>query len=1144
MARLPQPGGDSGSWGDILNAYLSVAHNPDGTLKDTGLISLKYTFPEGGIPYTDLDEDLQAMVSGGGADPATDSTLGVIRLAGDLGGTGSSASAPVISNNAITAAKIANNTITAGQIANGTITTTQISGSAGILKTQLAALGIVDADVASGAAIAKTKLAALNIGDSDVSAISTGKITGLDTALSNKAPTSRAINGNSTISGGGDLTADRTLGVVNNTNTQRVRVSKNGVLTGTRQEINFIPSTNVTIDTAENGGSDRIDVTISAASTGETNTASNVGTAGVGVFKEKIGADLRFKKINAGSNKVTITDDTGQDEIDIDVVPGNIASSQLSDGSTLYKQGGTDVAIADGGTGASTLPSGLLKGAGTSPITAALAGTDYYAPGSTDVAVVDGGTGASDATGARTNLGLAIGTNVQAFNADLQDIADLTPTNNDLMQRKAGEWVNRTPTQVVADLPIASANMTFTNKSIDAADGTGNVITNLETDNFATNVIDTNTSLAANSDTRLATQRATKSYVDSSLGSAIPEMGGMKMRDPNLAAWYNDIQNMAATQPVDLVYMGDSIHELGNTANRVLAQLAARFNGAPSSYTATQVGFVHASDGASRHMDTLTNATSSTDVNGFGGYHCTMTDGQSCAHTVSCDGVIVLWRSQPGGGTLTVRDGGAGGTIIGTINTSTGSGWSNISSFPMTSGYASRQIWISSTGNTTLEGIFPTVGNRTSGIRIWDGTNNGSSTANFAGNSSWGLDLITKLKALTSREVHYFLATGYNDNVLADYQTTMNSLVTSIQAITSGSGVIWMPWQNPSVNNNNYDKAARAQTIATNKGLGFINGARIFGDISNIGDPNNLSFDGAHPDPGGAGGSLLALSETMVLSGDPLGTALIMNQIGGYAYTGTFTGSYSYNMGANGSIGTSSLFGYPSFGVVNSSADTQAQITLVGSAPLTFLAAPPFNQNVPTTPSLIFGPGGSTGQDTFVTRSGVGEVSIRQSGTAYGSLVTNYLRNGAFAPEGNVSSMASAPIGATFRDTSTGTLYVKTVGTGNTGWAYDSGPQPINAQSGTSYTLVLADQFKLVTLTNGSAITLTVPRNTSVDYPLGTRIDLIQNGAGQVTITADPTSPSPTINATPGLKISGQYAAASLVKTGSNTWNLIGSLAA
>jgi hypothetical protein len=41
MARLPQPGGDNGAWGDILNDFLGVEHNTDGTLKDTGSLSAK-----------------------------------------------------------------------------------------------------------------------------------------------------------------------------------------------------------------------------------------------------------------------------------------------------------------------------------------------------------------------------------------------------------------------------------------------------------------------------------------------------------------------------------------------------------------------------------------------------------------------------------------------------------------------------------------------------------------------------------------------------------------------------------------------------------------------------------------------------------------------------------------------------------------------------------------------------------------------------------------------------------------------------------------------------------------------------------------------------------------------------------------------
>src|SRR3989304_1492616 len=67
---------------------------------------------------------------------------------------------------------------------------------------------------------------------------------------------------------------------------------------------------------------------------GEANTASNIGTAGVGIFKNKIGSDLRFKKINAGSNKVTITDDTGNNEVDLDVAEANIVHANLSGAGT------------------------------------------------------------------------------------------------------------------------------------------------------------------------------------------------------------------------------------------------------------------------------------------------------------------------------------------------------------------------------------------------------------------------------------------------------------------------------------------------------------------------------------------------------------------------------------------------------------------------------------------------------------------------------------------------------------------------------------------------------------------------------------------------------------------------------------------
>ncbi|WP_205728992.1 hypothetical protein, partial [Flagellimonas onchidii] len=50
-----------------------------------------------------------------------------------------------------------------------------------------------------------------------------------------------------------------------------------------------------------------------------------MGTGGVGIFARKTGADLEFKNVNAGSNKITVTDDVGNDEIDIDINEANLA---------------------------------------------------------------------------------------------------------------------------------------------------------------------------------------------------------------------------------------------------------------------------------------------------------------------------------------------------------------------------------------------------------------------------------------------------------------------------------------------------------------------------------------------------------------------------------------------------------------------------------------------------------------------------------------------------------------------------------------------------------------------------------------------------------------------------------------------------
>lgn len=100
----------------------------------------------------------------------------------------------------------------------------------------------------------------------------------------------------------------------------------------------------------------------------------------------------------------------------------------------------------------------------------------------------------------------------------------------------------------------------------------------------------------------------------------------------------------------------------------------------------------------------------------------------------------------------------------------------------------------------------------------------------------------------------------------------------------------------------------------------------------------------------------------------------------------------------------------------------------------------------------------------------------------------------------------------------------------------------LNAQTGTTYTLVLADAHKFVTLSNASAITMTVPPNSSVAFETGDQVNLMQLGAGQVTIAA---GSGVTIRSEgTKLKMRGQYAVATLIKIDTDTWVAVGNLVA
>jgi hypothetical protein len=168
MSRLPNPGADSGSWGDILNDFLTQSHNADGTLKSSAV-----------------------SATGAASDSAVVHNTGAETIAG----VKTFSSAPVVPS----------------------------------------------------------------------SSFPESAVTNLTTDLAAKVPDARTVTAGTGLTGGGDLSADRTLSVSNDSTTQKVRISKAGTLTGTRQELNLIEGGNVTITGTDDSGNNRVNVTISAA---------------------------------------------------------------------------------------------------------------------------------------------------------------------------------------------------------------------------------------------------------------------------------------------------------------------------------------------------------------------------------------------------------------------------------------------------------------------------------------------------------------------------------------------------------------------------------------------------------------------------------------------------------------------------------------------------------------------------------------------------------------------------------------------------------------------------------------------------------------------------------------------------------------
>jgi hypothetical protein len=227
------------------------------------------------------------------------------------------------------------------------------------------------------------------------------------------------------------------------------------------------------LDRAINGS-----LVLSLSGTSSTLTTSD-GTLSNGQYKALI-----LGGSPSGTHTITISPNDAQKIYFVrNTTAQSVVFTQGSGGNVTIATGDSGIIYADGG-GSGAAVANLTDHFAMSSVRI----TGGTITGITDLAVADGGTGASDASTARTNLGLVIGTNVQAWDANLDQIAALAPTADNFIVGNGSAWTLETPANALLSLGVTATaaelntldGITATTAELNFTDGvTSNIQTQL-----------------------------------------------------------------------------------------------------------------------------------------------------------------------------------------------------------------------------------------------------------------------------------------------------------------------------------------------------------------------------------------------------------------------------------------------------------------------------------------------------------------------------------------------------------------------------------------------------------------------------------------------------------------------------------------